>query len=1017
MRCARCASPNSLSSNFCSACGVRLVSAQAVQPGAIEGERRHLTVLFSDLVGSTEIAARLGPEQWHEIAARYQRSSAEAVVRFGGHVGKYLGDGLVAYFGYPEALEDAAERAVRTGLATIRVVRDLNDHYGPLHKIKLAVRVGLHSGSVVVAPGGGVDPDMFGDAPNIASRVQVAAAPDTVLITDAVHDAVAGMFIVEEAGRHRLKGVEKPLRLFRVIAPGLARRRVHGGGRKRSSFVGREEEMRTLSERCQRARAGQGQVVLITGDPGIGKSRLLEEMHALLKDEPHLWIECAGEPLFNNTPFHAVVQMFVQGLGWRGDEPNEVGVAQLRRALAAADLEVDEALPAMAELLGLPLPPGTSASQFASEEQRAHLFAALTGWVLSAARTQLVVIAIEDLHWVDPSTLELIAVLAERAPEARLLVVGTARPQSCAPWTMRSHCAQLTLSRLDTSSVRDIVRQATGEVVLTPDLVDGVVERADGVPLFAEELARLMRDSGGRAGSHEIPATLQDSLMARFDRLGAAKETAQIGAVLGREFRHDLLRALSPLSERALQSALATLASADLIYAHGIAPDIVYRFRHSLLQDAAYDALLKRQRRILHARAAQTITESFAALAESHPELLAHHWSEAGEIDNAVQAWAKSAKSAAARYAYKESADAFERALVTLATVPETADRDARELQLWRWFVGVAQIRYGYSAAQTRKATQMARRLAEKTGDVRKQFAHVAREWMAASSAGHYRTSRRLAEQLMPLAHAQATPDGMAMAHMSMLTSRFRLGDLLGAEEAFAAGEPFFSTPEFVRRPGAAAQAFGNGAMNAWVMGMDIEARRRIGVVRDIAQQTVNPYERAFSEYMAAMVALMLGDLEEAEPLARRAIDSSTEGGFPQFAATSRIILGRALAERARADEGLPLMLEGLQGMTRNRSRAALTMYLTWLAATHGACGATEQALGVAEQALTINPQEKFFRPESLRLRGLMRIKAGDKLGAADDLRRAVGLAKAMGANCLRTRAEESLAAMQRAAG
>lgn len=999
MKCARCQSPNPMHANFCSACGARLAGA-----APIEGERRHLTVLFCDLVGSTEIAARLDPEQWHEIAARYQRASAAAVTKFGGHVGKYLGDGLVAYFGYPEALEDAAERAVHAGLGIVAATQALNESDGKAYGVTLAVRVGLHAGSVVVGQGGGPDADMFGDAPNIASRVQAAAAPGTVIMTPAVHDAVSGMFLVESLGAHRLKGVERPMPLFRAVRAGLVRRRAPGGSsRRRSPFAGRVADMRVLTEHCQRARSGNGQVVLIMGEAGIGKSRMLAELRASLVGEPHLWIECAGEPLYDNTPLRAVAQLFDQGLGWRGEELKEARAEQVKQVLAAAGLNAAESFPALAELFGLPAPDGADA--VAPEENRKRLLEGLTALVLGAARAQLVVLVVEDLHWIDPSTLELLEVLAERSHDAKLLLVGTARPEFRAPWPMRSHHAQITLGRLDKHQIHQMVAPVISEGGLQLDIVAGVVERADGVPLFAEELARLMLDTHGSAGAHAIPETLQDSLTARIDRLGSAKETAQIGAVLGREFSYRLLRALSPLTEKDLQTALARLVESDLIDAEGVAPNALYRFKHSLVQDAAYEALLKRQRRVLHGRAAQALGDEFAALAESHPAILAYHCAEAGETDKALDAWTKAAKSAAARYAYKESADAFERAIATLESLPETQERDGRALQLWRWFVGVAQIAYGYSAAETRKATQTARELAEKTGDVRKKFAHIAGEWMAASSAGEHRASRKLAQQILHVALAQATPDGLATAHMVMLTSRFRLGDLVGAETSFAAGEPFFNAPDFVRRPGAAAQAFGNAAMNAWVRGDVAEVRRRIAYVRAVAEKSDNPYEQAFSLYMVAMVALMLEDFEEAESFARRSIGLSTEGRFPQFAATSSIVLGRVLAQVRRPEHGLPLLLEGLQGMTRNRSRTLLTMYLTWLAATYAADGAAEQAEQTLEQALTINPQEKFFRPEGLRLRGELLAKAGDRHGAADQFRRAVNLAGAMRADVLRARA------------
>src|SRR5215472_3623947 len=427
-RCPSCSAENPPNAKFCLECAKPLEAGATAAPTNTasarlerDGERRHLTVLFCDLVDSTEIAGRLDPEDWRDIAAQYQETAAAAVTRFGGHVAKYLGDGLMVYFGWPEAHEDDAERAVRAGLAIVDEVATLNKQLVGQHEVKLSVRVGIETGSVVMGQGGGKEADVFGDAPNVASRVQSAAEPGSVLITSAVHELVSGLFVVEDRGAQQLKGIEHPVSLYRVIQPTVTRRRTHGAAvRALTPFGGREDEMRLLLNRWERTHEGRGQLVLVVGEPGIGKSRLVEEFRGRIRENPHLWVECAGDEFSRSTPFHAVTHILKQGLGWRGDESPTERSAQLERSLELAGLKLGEAVPLIAEMLGLPIPDKYQLLAFGPEQRRRRLLANLTAWVLNAARVQPLVMVMEDLHWIDPSTLELAHTLVEQAATAPL---------------------------------------------------------------------------------------------------------------------------------------------------------------------------------------------------------------------------------------------------------------------------------------------------------------------------------------------------------------------------------------------------------------------------------------------------------------------------------------------------------------------------------------------------------------------------------------------------------------------
>ncbi len=537
-----------------------------------------MTALFSDLVNSTEIASRLDPEQWQELVAHYQRETAAAIVRFGGHVGKFLGDGVDAYFGYPSALEDAAERGVRAGLAIVRCMDAINDHYAKPLGVTLAVRVGLHAGAVVIAPGGDLTLDVFGSVPNIASRLQAIAKPNTVVMTAAVHDAVAGMFVIDDLGEHALKGVATPTRLFRAEHIGLQRRlALARSARKRTRFVGRQAELQTLLDLSALACSGEGQTALIVGEPGIGKSRLLEELRQSLAKTPHAWVECAGEPLFVSAPFHAVKQMVDQVIGARAADTPPARAQRLARALKTSGLNATLALPLFEELLDLPAEDTTAARS--AEDKRNVLLEMLVDWVLHAARAQLLVVAVEDLQWVDPSTAEFLQRLSARASGVQLLAIYTARPELGSP-PLLPH-TRVDLSRLKKHETQEIVQYVVGAQPLDLNLIEGAAERADGVPLFAEELARFVSSGAAEGGTHDIPATLQDLLTARLDKLGAAKEIAQVGAAIGREFSHDLIRAVADMPEAELKPALAKLAEAGLIEVAGGGAS--FRFAHTLI--------------------------------------------------------------------------------------------------------------------------------------------------------------------------------------------------------------------------------------------------------------------------------------------------------------------------------------------------------------------------------------------------------------------------------------------------
>ena len=1023
----KCGSENPPEASFCGDCGAALSkqtaaprSAEpAVTPVVVEhgkprevpeGERRHLTVLFCDLVGSTEMASHLDPEEWREIVSEYHRAAAEAIERFGGSVAQYLGDGVMAYFGYPEAHDNDAERAARAGLAMLDALANLNEQ--STHP-RLSARVGIDSGAVVVGAGAGKDANVFGDTPNIAARVQAAAEPDTVVITDAAHRLVSGLFVVEDRGAQALKGIEQPVQLYRVVQPSGVRGRLGAAAAARglTPFVGREDELRPLMNRWEHALDGEGQVALIVGEAGIGKSRLLQRFREQIAGTPHTWVEAAAGDFFQNTPFYAVTEMLRELLAWSGDESAGEQLTQLKTRLELAGLKPAEALPLIAPLLNLPIPAKYPPLSLSPEQQRRRLLATLVEWVLGAARVQPIVIAIEDLHWADPSTLELLQLLVEQGATTRLLLLYTARPEFRASWPPRAHHTQITLNRLSSRNVRTMVGKVAAQKALSEETIATVVERTGGVPLFVEELTRAVLESGdAKLTGREIPVTLHDSLMARLDRLGAAKEIIQIGAVIGSEFSYELLHAVHPVAEEDLQRNLRSLTDAELLYVRGIAPDASYQFKHALIQDAAYEALLRSRRKELHRQVALTINEKFLALKQAHPEVLARHWMEAGEPESASAEWSRAGTTAHARSAFMEALESYQQALTLLKLLPESPERDLRELELRYSILSIIHVTRSFSAPETIDAAECAAALAAKSGNLTRLVGSMVGRSTIAFVSGDLPTARALADQALELAIREGGPTSLGLAHCLQIVTRYLHGDLAGSEEHFSTWLGFVDDPGLRQISGRPLEAgFAHASRNAWTLGRADVARERMAEMM-AAVNANNPYGVAFSVYCAAYLRIYLREYEQAEALAARALEMSEKHQFPGIAASSRCVLGQARAHLGRATEGIALIRQGIADMLEGGSRFSVSNFTAWMAAAQEREGAIVDALETVEQALLANPDELVHRPEIFRLRGELRAQQGQTELAEADFRESIALAQQMSAKGWELRATTNLA-------
>src|SRR5579863_298431 len=659
------------------------VAQETTKPAAVtsspEAERRQVTVLFSDLVGSTALATMLDPEDLSRLIKRYQDACAGAVARFDGYIAKFMGDGVLAYFGYPQAHEDAAERSVRAALATIDTVRRIERPDG----VPLQTRVGIATGVVVVGDiigiGAAREESIVGETPNLAARLQTLAEPNTVLVSEATYRLLGRRFEYESHGEQVLKGFAKPAPIWRVLreAPVASRfAAAHAAGL--SPFVGRTQEMGLLLDRWRLAQQGEGQAIVITAESGMGKSRLIEALFERIVTEPHCRVVIQCSPYHTNTAFYPMTRLIEQVAGLvREDTPSQK-LDKLDAVLAKAGTPAMPTAPLLADLLSLPIDGRYPALDLTPAQRKSATVSALVDHLIRLSGGEPVLFVLEDAHWIDPTTQELLTRLIDSIKSARVLAIVTARPEFVSPWAGRDHVASLALSRLGKTQCAEIVAGIAAAQSVTADLVEEILAKTDGVPLFVEELTRTVAESQ-TTNRLTVPATLQDSLMARLDRLGPAKEVAQIAATIGRQFARALLAAVAPAGPGELETALARLTEASLVFPQSRSIEPTYSFKHALTRDVAYDSLLRARRRDLHERIARILEERFPVLTETEPEILAHHFSRADLPEPACLYCERAGDRAVARSAYAEAVAHFDAALGEIARMQAGPDRDHRE--------------------------------------------------------------------------------------------------------------------------------------------------------------------------------------------------------------------------------------------------------------------------------------------------------------------------------------------------
>ncbi|HZZ62058.1 MAG TPA: AAA family ATPase [Roseiarcus sp.] len=987
-------------------------------------ERRPITVLFCDLVGSTSLAAKLDAEDWRNLVGSYLDAASTAVTGLGGRVQDRLGDGLMALFGYPQAQENDAERAVRAALAIQRALDELNARNASKNEPQLVARIGLESGQVVVDATGAV----FGEAPNVAARVQSLAEPGAVIVTASVQRQIAGLFVAEDRGLHELKGVPAPVALYRIV-------RASGGGRRAgralTPLVGREEEVELLRRRWERARAGQGQFVLVIGEPGIGKSRLIQEFHSRLGETPHTWVEWSSSQLLQNTPLHPIVEWSRVRFGG-ADEPRGQRRADLENTLRLVGLDASEHAPPLAELLAQDPLTGDGRTRFAPEELRRRQLAAITAWILAGARSQPIVLAFEDLLWADPTSLDLMSALAECGAEAPLLIIATARPEFRAPWSARPHHGVISLSPLDRAQVARMVGQLASSYALSQEVIERVSERSGGVPLFVEEVTRLLLERGVASGAPAIPPTLQQSLAARLDRLGPAREIAQIGAVLGRDFPHALLQAVADIDEVELRSALERLAEADILFIEGDGPRANYRFRHALIQDAAYESVLKSRRRALHRRAAELLRDS-PERAAAEPEAIARHFTEAGLDDLAIEWWGKAGDQALRRSAFQEAIAHLGKAIAT-AEKPDAMARLAtdrapsanqRLTQLHVAYGNALIAARGYAAPETTEAFARARESASGDKDATEKLAGVYGLWVGGYVRGELPSMRAHAQAFLDNVEARPNSPEAAVAHRVAGITCWFAGGYREARNHFAKALDVFQPGRdddlafrFGFDPGVG--AMGYLASASWPLGeVDLAISLIDRMQRRIAEIT-HAGTLAFARLHTALFELMRRDPARVESNASELVRLAREHKLAFHGAAAAFLEGWVKAHSG-APGGLEEMRRAIEQVRQQKVLTFLDLGSIALAEAEARAGDPGRAGALLDEALATDERAccRAFEAELHRARGEIQLQRdpANPAPAEDALLAAIAVAKQQGTRSFELRAALSLAKLYAATG
>jgi class 3 adenylate cyclase len=933
-----------------------------------EAERRQITVMFCDLVGSTELSSRLDPEDMSKLIRGYQDTCAGAIARFDGFLAKLMGDGVLAYFGFPHAHEDSAERAVRAALA---IVAGMPLIIAPQGR-RLRTRIGIATGLVVVGDivGTGVarEQSIVGETPNLAARLQALAAPDAILVSQSTRRLIGQVFDVDSIGDHVIKGFPQAVPVWCVRRESdVARRFAAVRSSVHVPLIGREHEMGLLLDRWHLAKSGEGQFVLLIGEAGIGKSRLVDTLCEHEDEHSKIVVTAQCSSHHVNTALYPLIRYIELASGFAADDSPARKIDKLQSLLVGTATVV----PLVADLMSLSAGHGLAQPDLSPGQRKAATIAALVDYVTRLAEQTPVLFLLEDAHWIDPTTTELIAQLIDAIESARVLAIVTARPDFTPPWSGRPHATQLTLNRLGRAHAADMVAAIAAAHAIPPAVFDEIVGKTDGVPLFVEELTKSILESGtlDRAA---VPATLMDSLMARLDRLGDAKEIAQIAAVIGRQFSQALLATVASMHSTDLAKAITGLVQGGIVFPQRQTLEVSYSFRHALLRDAAYDSLLRARRQVLHERVGKALEAHFPSIVAEEPEQLAHHFAAADLAGAAAYYHERAGDRAAGRSAYSEAIAHFSAALNETRKLPDSVQG---ELALLLKLNPALSILKGPQSDEVAKVSQRAYEIAQGLGDGPELFKATWNLWLAANLGRRSSAALSRAEELVALSERLNEEDLLLEAIHCRWSTAFFHGDFAVAFNDSREGVRRYN-PDHHHHLGAAFGGHDPGVCAHAVQGITLAlsghvdaARVSIAAAVELAERLGHPHSLAHAYMESALASQIVGDRVATDRASRRLVEIAQRYEFPPQHAMGLFLSGWARAIEPDLAAGLDLMEAEF---TRASTLGSFPNYLaTLLADVRVQSGRVAEAYELIEQTLAAvdGPDMGFYLPQLLRLR------------------------------------------------
>lgn len=994
-------------------------------------ERRHLTVMICDLVGSTALSARLDPEDMGAVIDAYHAACARITLSYDGFLADFRGDGILAYFGYPRAHEDDAERTVRAGLEIIAALARLETRAGE----PLSVRIGIATGLVVVGDLGGHgklrEHAVIGDAPNLAARLQTLVEPNTVVVAESTRRLLGDLFVLRDLGRHQLKGIGEPVGGWAVEGISASESRFKAARPAGlADIIGRKTEMDFLLERQRLAWKGEGQIISISGEGGIGKSRLAAALAESVARQPHTQFRYQCSPYHANSALHPIIGQLERAAKFKADDTSALRLDKLEALLASGTTQVQAVAPLFAALLSIPFGDRYPQPAFSPAQQRRRTLAALLDQFENRARRQPILLLIEDAQWADDTSLELLDLIVERTRQLAVLVLVTFRPEFEPTWAGLANVSTLTLGRLDRENVESIVTQVASGRTLPTEVMKQIVAKTDGNPLFVEELTKAVLEAGimvehpdgyrldGTLPPLAIPETLQDSLMARLDRLHSAKEVAQIGAAIGREFSYSLIRAVVARDEIALKHALTELEQAELVYRQGEPPEAVYSFKHALVRDAAYESLLKSRRHQLHGQIARMLEERFPDVVTGEPEILARHFTEAGIVDRATNYWLKAGNRALSRSANAEAVKHLRRGIELTQELEQSSERVRKELDFYLALGPAVAATEGDAAHETSRVFSRARDLLGDGGTLKEQMTILWGTYLAHSMRAEYTAALEAAQKCMSMAADHKHPGVAALANRFMGQTLHFMGAFVDARAHLERTLALCATnPETIatyRLFGVDDQVYTLSFLASTLLVLGYPEQS--AAVAEKAESGARAIGLAFTTALAlsnmAVLGTIGGDPRRALANADEAIAISADNEFASTDQRARFFRGSLLAQAGDPQLGIELMRSARAAAEGNSERNRRTLHLGHIASAHASLGQTEVGLGLLDEAIQMAAatSEKFFEAELYRLRGRIFLSLGKKGEAEAELHRALTIGRQQQARWWELRAATDLA-------